>query len=123
MLTCESWVRLGVDEAIVEKRVRGPAAKLRAETNRRGENTPLDRRCEWAAKYLLGIPLKLIAALDQDVSTVGRVARAFVRSGLADIETKEAHWSTGIYQEYPKCKYHRTEPARVVQDSAPSKAV
>jgi hypothetical protein len=73
----------GQDEKIVEpKRVRGTAKKVPAHVvgQRRGGNTPIDRRYEWAAKYLLKVPLKEIAGADADATTVGKVARRIVRS-------------------------------------------
>jgi hypothetical protein len=78
---CEAWVALGVDARIVEKRARGSGKKGSATKGwGRGGNTPLEQRYEWAAKYLAGLPLKQIAAIGVDVSTVGRVARAAIRS-------------------------------------------
>jgi hypothetical protein len=79
---CENWVKAGVDEEIVEaKRPRGPGKKLPNEgRQRRGDNTPIDRRYEWAAKYLARVPLKEIAGEDADASTAGRIARQIVRS-------------------------------------------
>ena len=53
---------------------------MRAGQRKRGGNTPLDQRYEWAAKYLVGVALKEIAAQDgADWSTVGRVARGVLR--------------------------------------------
>jgi len=80
---CESWVKLGVDEEIVEsKRARGRGKKSLTHEGgrRRGDNTPIHQRYEWAAKYLARIPLKEIASEDADASTVGRIARQIVRS-------------------------------------------
>jgi hypothetical protein len=79
---CESWVKMGVDEAIVWKeRPRGPGSRnLGPErTRRRGDNTAINRRYEWAAQYLAGIPIKQIAE-QADSSTVGRIARQILRS-------------------------------------------
>jgi hypothetical protein len=78
------WESAGVDEEIVEiKHARGPGKKVSAqlglEDRGRGDNTPLGRRYEWAAKYLSKIPLKEIAGADADPSTVGKVAREIVR--------------------------------------------
>jgi hypothetical protein len=39
----------------------------------------MGRRYEWAARYLLRVPLKEIAGADADAATVGRVAREIVR--------------------------------------------
>ena len=79
---CDEWVRTGVDEAVSA----GPKLRGRGErpgaggiTQSRGENTPIELRCEWAAQYLLRIPLKEIAGEVADVSTVGRCARAILR--------------------------------------------
>jgi hypothetical protein len=86
---CEDWVSAGVDEEIVEvKRARGTGKKAPAHIGglRRGGNTPFDLRYEWAAKYLVKVPLKEIAGADADATTVGRVAREIVR--LAGWATK-----------------------------------
>jgi hypothetical protein len=86
---CQDWVRAGVDEEIVAaKRNRSPGKRVPAQVGgrKRGDNTPLNRRYEWAAKYLLKIPLKEIAGGGADASTVGRVAREIVR--LAGWATK-----------------------------------
>ena len=85
---CQSWVAAGVDEPIeAAKRTRGAGegAEILPEPNPKGErsrgaNTPLERRYEWAAKYLLGVPLKEIAGADADPSTVGRIAREILRT-------------------------------------------
>ena len=81
---CEYWVSAGVDAEIVEvKRARGgPGTKRPAHVGgqRRGDNTPINKRYEWAAKYLIKVPLKEIAGADADASTVGRVAREILRS-------------------------------------------
>ena len=118
----ESWVRAGVDEEIGEKRVRSPGNRPpgEAKSRRRGANTPIDRRYEWAAKYLGRVPLKEIAGADAAVSTVGRVARAIIRSAGWSTQARNYKPSADarrIYEEFPKAKYHRTEPARIVQDS------
>ena len=79
---CEDWIREGVDEEIVEARpARGRGTKRPAHLGgrNRGPNTPIHRRYEWAAKYLLKVPLKEIAGADAEASTVGRVAREIVR--------------------------------------------
>jgi hypothetical protein len=72
---CQFWVTAGVDQEIpAVKRIRGCGAP--DGDGKRGDNTALERRYEWAAKYLLDIPLKEIAARDRaDPSTVGRIAR------------------------------------------------
>jgi hypothetical protein len=72
---CQFWVTAGVDQEIpAVKRVRGCGAP--DGDSKRGDNTALERRYEWAAKYLLDISLKEIAAQDgADSSTVGRIAR------------------------------------------------
>jgi hypothetical protein len=80
---CEAWVIAGVDDEIVTvKRARGTGRKSLSQLagKRRGGNTPVDRRYEWAAKYLVNVPLKEIAGADADATTVGRVAREIVRS-------------------------------------------
>ena len=47
---------------------------------KRGSNTPVDRRYDWAARYLAREPLKEIAAAEgADPSTVGRNARETLR--------------------------------------------
>jgi len=76
---CEGWVREGWDEEIVETRGQRLGKKMlsHAEGRRRGQNTPLKRRYEWAAKYLLKVPIKEIAGAD--TSTAGRVAREILR--------------------------------------------
>jgi hypothetical protein len=82
---CEEWVRAGVDEEIVKvKRARGTGRKSPSHVagKRRGGNTRIDRRYEWAAKYLVKMPLKEIAGSDADATTVGRVAREIVRSAV-----------------------------------------
>lgn len=119
--TFPSWVSAGVDEEIVERAVRGPGKKppTVARSRRRGENTSIDRRHEWAAKYLLGVRLKEIAGADADVSTVGRVARDIIRSAgwSTKPRTKPNAHAARIYEAFPKVKYHRTEPDRIVQDA------
>jgi hypothetical protein len=116
---CESWVAAGVDEEIAEETVRGSGK--RPHSRKRGQNTPLDKRYEWAALYLQGVPLKIIADPGTDVSTVGRVARAVIRSAGWPLKSRKSKPSAGtvaIHQEFPKAKYHPTKPARIVQDSA-----
>ncbi len=85
---CEDWVRTGVDEEIKEvKGVRGSGKEgpVPVGGRRRGNNTPMDRRYEWAARYLLKTPLKEIAGADADAATVGRIAREIVRlAGWSD---------------------------------------
>jgi hypothetical protein len=78
----ENWVKMGVDEEIVWKELpRGPGNKFgRGRKRRRAGNTAIDQRFLWAAQYLAGVPLKQIAVEHADPSTVGRVARAIVRS-------------------------------------------
>lgn len=73
--SCQAWVEAGVDEEIpAAKQIRGPGITSKGE---RGKNTVFERRYVWAAKYLLRVPLKEIAAQDNaDATTVGRVARA-----------------------------------------------
>jgi hypothetical protein len=81
-------VEVGVDERIEPpSRTRGGRTKSAdaGKVRKRGKNTPLEQRYEWAAKYLLGVPLKEIADADADASTVGRIARATLR---------EAGWPT-----------------------------
>jgi len=80
---CADWVREGVDEAIVEAtpaRGRGTKRPAQVRGRNRGDNTPIERRYEWAAKYLIRVPLKEIAGADAEASTVGRIAREIVRS-------------------------------------------
>jgi hypothetical protein len=74
------WVNTGLDGEIpTAKRSRGPRAH--AGNVRRGGNTAVSRRIEWAAKYLVRVPLKEIAAQDgADPATVGRVAREILRA-------------------------------------------
>jgi len=76
--SCRNSVVDGVDDEIPSaKQVRGPGIKS---GGKRGKNTILERRYVWAAKYLLGVPLKEIAWQDSaDAATVGRVARATLR--------------------------------------------
>ena len=78
---CKDWVSAGVDEEILVKRARGTRKKKLAhgEGQARGENTPIKRRYEWAARYLVKVPLKEIAGADADASTVGRIAREILR--------------------------------------------
>lgn len=79
---CKHWVDAGVDQDIEEgKRSRGTGTKVPAhpEGRRRGDNTPIVRRYEWAARYLLRVPLKEIAGADADPTTVGRIVREIVR--------------------------------------------
>ena len=78
----EDWVSTGIDEEIpAAKRVRGTGKKVPAHVGgrRRGGNTPIDRRYEWAAKCLMNVPLKEIAGVDADAATVGRVVREILR--------------------------------------------
>ena len=90
----EAWVAAGIDEPIeTAKRVRGAGEEeVTSDDRKRGRNTSLERRYEWAAQYLLDVPLKEIAwpegkpAPDGDPSTVGRVAREILRA--ADWPTK-----------------------------------
>jgi hypothetical protein len=89
---CKDWVNAGIDEDIVEvKRARGTGTKVPAlGGRRRGDNTPINRRYGWAAKYLLRAPLKEIAAADADPTTVGKVAREIVRlAGWADTSNNQ----------------------------------
>jgi hypothetical protein len=75
--SCQAWVAAGVDEEIpAAKKVREPGIERGA----RGKNAAMVRRYSWAAKYVMRVPLKEIAAQDHaDVATVGRVARATLR--------------------------------------------
>jgi len=81
--TCEFWVTAGVDERIGKARLpRGTGQKTgsQAVDRKRGSNTPVDRRYDWAARYLAREPLKEIAAAEgADPSTVGRNARETLR--------------------------------------------
>ena len=86
---CEDWVREGLDEEIVEAtptRGRGTKQPAHVGGRNRGKNTPINRRYEWAAKYLVKVPLKEIGGAHAEASTVGRVAREIVR--LAGWPTK-----------------------------------
>jgi len=86
---CDDWVREGVDEEIVEATpTRGRRTKRPAHVGgrNRGNNTPINRRYLWAAKYLVKVLVKEIAGAHAEVSTVGRVAREIVR--LAGWPTK-----------------------------------
>jgi len=80
---CDMWTKAGLDEAIVPAkgaRGTGGEAQSAAGQRKRGNNTPFGRRDKWAAKYLVGIALKEIAAQDSaDPSTVGRVVRGVLR--------------------------------------------
>jgi hypothetical protein len=117
---CKDWVKAGVDEEMEMKATRGPGNRPSAPTSRpkRGANAPLERRYEWAAQYLAQIPLKEIAGEHANSSTVGRIAREIVRS--ADWDTKsrlnKEVPNTITHQEFPKYKYHRREPERIVRD-------
>ncbi len=77
-----SWVTAGVDEPIEQvKRIRtGKTGPPPSKQHRgRGANTPIERRYEWAARYLLGIPLKEIAGAEADPSTVGKIVREILQ--------------------------------------------
>jgi hypothetical protein len=119
---CEYWTRVGVDEEIEKVRaLRGPGSRKpsQAGSPKRGTNAPIERRYEWAARYLAREPLKEIAGEDADPSTVGRIVRKIVR--LAGWNTKSrlnkpAAQASSTHQEFPKYKYHRTEPERIVQN-------
>ena len=73
------WVHAGIDDEVAPLKVTrgtGKQVTIRADPRARGRNIPLERRDEWAAKYLLGVPIKEIAAQSgANPSTVGRVAR------------------------------------------------
>jgi len=117
-----------VDEEIAKEKVRGSGKRphSEAEDRGRGQNTPLYKRYEWAARYLLGVPLKIIADPGTDVSMVGRVARAVIRSAGWSLKSRKGRPSAdtaGIQREFPKVKYHPTKPARIVQDSAAEAAL
>jgi hypothetical protein len=57
---CQFWTAIGVDDKIpAAKSARGPG--LPAGNGKRGKNTARERRSEWAAQYLCGVPLKEIA--------------------------------------------------------------
>jgi hypothetical protein len=84
----KAWVLAGVDEEIVPaKKIRAPGKRASSQAGGRNsrQNTPLNRRDEWAALYLLGKPLKEVAGAEADASTVGRIARETLR---------QAGWST-----------------------------
>src|SRR5262245_21464099 len=77
---CEEWVREGLDEEIIPmKSARGAGHRTQLGGRRRGGNTSINRRYEWAARYLVNVPLKEIAGADADVSTVGRIAREIIQ--------------------------------------------
>jgi hypothetical protein len=79
---CEVWVEIGVDEKIeATVRARGPGEKgpTKAGSRKRRDNTPIDKRYEWAAKRLAGEPIKAIAGPDDDASVVGRVVKGILR--------------------------------------------
>jgi ParB/Sulfiredoxin domain len=79
---CDHWVAQGLDEEIkTTVRPRGPGKRrpTKAGSWKRKENTPMDKRYEWVAKYLAGEPLKVIAGPNEDVSVVGRVVREILR--------------------------------------------
>lgn len=88
---CEYWVKGGVAEEIPQaKRARGPG-KARATFGagrKRGDNTSLDQRYEWAAKYLAGVSLKAIAGEHANPSTVGRIAREILRKAGWEMKPK-----------------------------------
>lgn len=102
------WVRVGLDEEIVQgKRTRGPGTKMVGH-QRRGDNTPIDQRYEWAAKRLVKIPLKEIAGADADASTVGRIAREIIRS---------AAWPTRSRAN--RTEHRRSAPTSVTSEVDP----
>lgn len=76
---CRFWATIGVDDEIpVAKSSRGPGSP--ALNGKRGKTTATERRYEWAAQYLCGVPLKEIAGQSgAEPSTVGRIARATLR--------------------------------------------
>lgn len=119
---CEYWVKKAVDEEIAEKKAtRSPGGRKATQSGspKRGTNAPVKLRYEWAAKYLVKVPLKEIAGENADSSTVGRTAREIVRA--AGWNTKSRLNMPGApaaskLQEFPKYKYHGTEPARIVHD-------
>ena len=76
---CRFWANVGVDDEIpAARRARGP--EVHALNGKRGHNTAMDRRFEWAAQYLCRVPLKEIAAQSSaEPSTVGRIAREILR--------------------------------------------
>jgi hypothetical protein len=120
----EYWVKAGVDEEIERVKVlRGPGSTkpARVESPKRGSNAPIERRYEWAARYLVKVPLKEIAGQNADPSTVGRTVRKIVREAGWNTKSRlnqPAPQAPSSQQEYPKCKYHRTEPERIVQNPA-----
>jgi hypothetical protein len=89
---CRFWVMRGLDEPVLPaKRTRGRGASV--VRSKRGQNTAIVRRHQWAAKYVLRIPLKEIAAQDEaDPATVGRIARSILRQAnwLQAAKIKEA---------------------------------
>jgi len=119
---CEYWVQAGVDEEIEKvKALRGPGSRKPAQVGspKRGTNAPVERRYEWAARYLARVPLKEIAGENAGPSTVGRTVRKIVREAGWNTKSRlnrPAPQSPTTHQEFSKYKYHRTEPERIVQN-------
>jgi hypothetical protein len=78
LAACQFLVAEGLDEEIpAAKRIRGPKT---ARGSKRGNNSAVALRYVWAAKVVLGLRIKEIAAQDQaDPTTVGRIARHILR--------------------------------------------
>jgi hypothetical protein len=117
---CTYWVKAGGDEEIEQvKPTRGTGSRKSTQVERpiRGANTSIQQRNEWAAKYLAKIPLQEIAGEHADASTVGRAAREIVRSAGWNTKSRlEKPAPSTTHQEFPKYKYHRTQPELIVQD-------
>jgi hypothetical protein len=119
---CEYWVKAGVDEEVEKVRaLRAPGSRKPSEvgSQKRGTNAPIERRYEWAARYLGGVPLKEIAGENADPSTVGRIVRKIVRDAGWNTKSrlnKPVAQAPSTHQEFPKYKYHRTETERIVQN-------
>ena len=76
---------------VLELENTGSEFRMRAGYRKSGDNTPFDRRYEWAARYLARVPLKDIAAQDEAASSaVGRVARGILRIARQE-ETRVTH--------------------------------
>ena len=120
LLKCEDWVKAGVDEEIPQAkrlRDRGKAAAAFPSSRRSGANTPLNQRYEWAARYFARVPLKEIAGEHANPSTVGRIARRIIRdAGWSTKSKKPGVHFNHVRQEFPKWKYHATEPACIVHN-------
>lgn len=123
--TCEFWIAQGVDEKIpVTKLNRGPG---KAQPGRKRQNTAIERRYEWAAMRLCRKSWKEIAFKYQTKeSTVIKAATDVLRTAGWLTRPKASTSSTPApytHQEFPKWKYHRSEPARIVEDAVQESAL